>query len=155
VISGWPLRLASIAAITSILGLAAVYQLHQAKEAGRNELRPEIKRLETALAFERADRARAEKAADSYRSEMDALARRAVPRAPVRLCVDTSAMPATVTTTTSADDRTSTSWGDLQPPRGDLAAGPDISAQLYQLAGACDAENAKLRALQGWLNDFR
>lgn len=154
-ISGWALRLGSVASIAAILGLAAVYQLHQAKEAGRNELRPEIKRLETALAFERADRARAEAAANSYRSEMDALRRRAVPRTPVRLCIDSSPMPATVTTAVSADDRTTTSWGYDRPSRGDLAAGPDIGAKLYELAGACDAENAKLRALQGWLNDVR
>jgi len=34
-------------------------------------------------------------------------------------------------------------------------AGPDIGPDLYALAQSCDAEIAKLRALQGWVRDVR
>jgi hypothetical protein len=65
---------AIISALVIISGFAAGQWI---KEQGRKELRPQIERLETALAEERADRARAERAADSYQSEMQRLRERA------------------------------------------------------------------------------
>jgi hypothetical protein len=126
------------------------------KEKGRAELRPQIERLEATLAAERADRARAERAAAAYQSEMEDLRNRAVNRAvnrtPVRLCVAPKAVPSQQPAQ-GVDGATTTAGVDVGPARGDLEAGPDIGEALYALAAACDAENAKLRALQGWIKD--
>lgn len=148
-------RVAPYALGLVIIVAGAMGALHNAKEAGRAELKPEIERLEVALAAAKADRARAEAAADSYRSEVDAVRSRPVPRAPVRLCVNSEPMPTAVSATTSANDTTTPTWGRNSPPANNLAAGPDIGPDLYGLARDCDAEIAKLRALQGWINDVR
>ena len=152
----WVWRVAPYATGVAIVVIAAMGALHNAKEKGRAELKPEIERLEAALAAAESDRARAEKAADSYRSEMDALRSRPVPRTPVRLCVEKPInVPATTPTASGAAGVTATTWGYNGTTESDFEAGPDISADLYDLAGRCDAEIAKLRALQGWVNDVR
>lgn len=139
-----------------IVVIAAMGALHNAKESGRAELKPEIERLEAALAAERSDRARAEAAANSYRSEMDALRSRPVPRTPVRLCVEKRLdVPVTQPSASDSVGTTTTSWGHNGTAATNFEPGPDISADLFDLAGRCDAEIAKLRALQGWVNDVR
>lgn len=152
----WVWRVAPYATGVAIVVIAAMGALHNAKEKGRAELKPEIERLEAALAAAESDRARAKKAADSYRSEMDALRSRPVPRTPVRLCVKKPLnVPTTTPTASGAAGVTATTWGYNGTTESDFEAGPDISADLYDLAGRCDAEIAKLRALQGWVNDVR
>ncbi len=149
-------RIAPYAIISALLiasGLAAGYWL---KEQGRKELRPQIERLEAALAAERADRARAERASGSYQLEIERLNKRAVDRAvnrtPVRLCVSPPAPPAG-DAAQGTDGAATTAGSDDGSPRSNPQAGPDIGEALYALAAACDAENAKLRALQGWIKD--
>jgi hypothetical protein len=120
-------------------------------ERGRNEIRPQLEKLELELATERTNRARAEAASSAYAQELADLNRRPVRTTPVRLCVSPPAMPASesalrttgTTATTGSNERTT---GE------DLVAGPDIGPALRSLAMACDMENAKLRALQGWAN---
>jgi len=152
----WVWRVAPYAIGVVVVVVAAMGALHNAKEEGRAELKPEIERLEATLAAERADRARAEAAANSYRSEMDALRSRPIPRTPVRLCVE---KPADLSTSFIPADRstrtTTTTGGYNGTAASDFTAGPDIGPDLYDLAGRCDAEIAKLRALQGWVNDVR
>ena len=119
-------------------------------ERGRNEIRPQLEKLELELATERTNRARAEAASSAYAQELADLNRRPVRTGPVRLCV-TPAVPSSesalrttgTTATTGSNERTT---GE------DLVAGPDIGPALRSLAMACDMENAKLRALQGWAN---
>jgi hypothetical protein len=120
-------------------------------ERGRNEIRPQLEKLELELATERTNRARAEAASSAYAQELADLNRRPVRTTPVRLCVSPPAMPASesalrttgTTATTGSNERTT---------GADLVAGPDIGPALRSLAMACDMENAKLRALQGWAN---
>lgn len=151
----WVWRVAPYAIGVVVVVVAAMGALHNAKEEGRAELKPEIERLEATLAAERLDRARAEAAANSYRSEMDALRSRPIPRTPVRLCVSTDPVPTTQPTTSSTVGTTAPTWGYNGTAASDFTAGPDIGPDLYDLAGRCDAEIAKLRALQGWVNDVR
>ena len=152
----WAWRIAPYVLGVVVIVVAALGALRNAKEEGRAELKPQIERLEAALATERADRARAETAANSYRSEVDAIRSRPVPRTPVRLCVERPVnVPATVPSASDSVGTTTTSWGYNGQTESDFAAGPDIAADLYDLAGRCDAEIAKLRALQGWVNDVR
>ena len=147
----WVWRVAPYAVGVVIVVVAAMGALHNAKEEGRAELKPEIERLEAALAAERSDRARAEAAADSYRSEMDALRSRPVSRTPVRLCVEA---PAPVRGTAErVDGPAPAPAGGNEPARSDITQGPDIGPDLYALAQMCDAEFAKLRALQKWVNN--
>jgi hypothetical protein len=148
-------RVAPYALGVVIVVVAAMGALHNAKEEGRAELKPEIERLEATLAAERLDRARAEAAANSYRSEMDALRSRPVPRTPVRLCVSADPVPTTQPAAGNTVGTTTSSWGYNGTAASDFTAGPDIGPDLYDLAGRCDAEIAKLRALQGWVNDVR
>ena len=126
------------------------------KEQGRKELRPQIERLEAELAAERADRARAERASDSYQLEIERLNKRAldrtVNRTPVRLCVSPKA-PAIDDPSLRTHGTSATTGSDKRMDGGNLKAGADIGAALYALAAASDAENAKLRALQGWVKD--
>lgn len=126
------------------------------KEQGRKELRPQIERLEAELAAERADRARAERASDSYQLEIERLNKRTldrtVNRTAVRLCVSPPAPPIG-DPALRTNGSTTTTGSDERKVGGDPKAGPDIGADLYALAAACDAENAKLRALQGWVKD--
>lgn len=152
----WAWRIAPYVLGVVVIVVAAIGALRNAKEEGRAELKPQIERLEAALATERADRARAETAANSYRSEMDALRSRPVPRTPVRLCVEKPLdLPATQSSASGTVGTTSPTWGYNGQTESDFEAGPDIAADLYDLAGRCDAEIAKLRALQGWVNDVR
>jgi len=121
-------------------------------ERGRNEIRPQLEKLELELATERTNRARAEAASSAYAQELADLNRRPVRTGPVRLCVSPapamspseSALRTTGTTTTTGSNERTT--GE------DFVAGPDIGPALRSLAMACDMENAKLRALQGWAN---
>ena len=150
----WVLRFAPHAIVAALLGLVVAFGIHRAKEQVRAELEPKIESLEAQLEAERADRARAEAAANAYRSEIDALRSRPVPRTPVRLCVEA---PAPVGGTTErVDGPAPAPTGGNEPARGDIAQGPDIGPDLYALAQMCDAEFAKLRALQKWVsNDVR
>ena len=154
--AAWLWRFAPHAIVAAVLGLTCIYVVYTLREQGRAELRPQIERLEAELAAERADRARAERAADSYQSEMERLRERAVNRTvnrtPVRLCVSPPAPPVG-DPAQGTDDSPTTTGSDERKVGGDPKAGPDIGADLYALAAACDAENAKLRALQGWVKD--
>ena len=151
----WVWRYAPHMIVAALLGLIIVFGIHRAKEQVRAELEPKIESLEAQLAAERADRARAEAAASAYRSEMDGLRSRPVPRTPVRLCNETRAVPADPAAE-GTDGRTTTTAGGNELARSDFAEGPDIGPDLYALAAMCDAEFAKLRALQKWVrNDVR
>ena len=152
----WLWRFAPHAIVAAVLGLTCIYVVYTLREQGRAELRPQIERLEAELAAERADRARAERASDSYQLEIERLNKRAADRAanrgPVRLCVTPAAPPAR-DSAQGTDGATTTAGSNDRPAGSDPKAGPDIGADLYALAAACDAENAKLRALQGWVKD--
>lgn len=154
--AAWLWRYAPHALIAAVLGLSCIYAVYTLREQGRAELRPQIERLEAELAAERADRARAERASASYQSEMERLRERTlnrtVNRTPVRLCVSPPAPPAGDPALRTNGSPTTTG-SDERKVGSDPKAGPDIGADLYALAAACDAENAKLRALQGWVKD--
>lgn len=154
--AAWLWRYAPHALIAAVLGLTCIYAVYTLREQGRAELRPQIERLEAELAAERADRARAERASGSYQLEIERLNKRAVDRAvnrtPVRLCVSSPAPP-TGNAAEGIDGAAPSAGSDDRPAGSDPKAGPDIGADLYALAAACDAENAKLRALQGWIKD--
>lgn len=146
-------RWASAAVLVVLLTTGIGFGVHYLKELGRNELRPKVAELESLLAAEKNARVRAEKASASYWAELVAIRDRPVSAAPVRLCV--GPMPSLESTATSSDGATSRAGSDDRPAGGDLEAGPDIGPELYGLAKTCDAEIAKLRALQGWINDVR
>ena len=146
-------RWASAAVLVVLLTTGIGFGVHYLKELGRNELRPKVAELESLLAAEKNARERAETAANAYWTELGNLSRRPVSTAPVRLCV--GPLPSLESTTTSSDGATSRAGSDDRPAGGDLEAGPDIGPELYGLAKTCDAEIAKLRALQGWINDVR
>ena len=131
-----------------------VFGVHYLKEQGRDEIRPQVKELQEQLAAEKASRARAEAAANSYRAELDYLASRPVPATSVRLCRTVPTM-LTGVPAPRFDGATSRAGSDDRPAGENLEAGPDIGPDLYGLAKTCDAEIAKLRALQGWINDVR
>lgn len=154
--AAWLWRFAPHALIAAVLGLSCIYAVYTLREQGRAELRPQIERLEAELAAERADRARAERASASYQSEMERLRERTlnrtVNRTPVRLCVSPPAPPVG-NPALRTNGSPATTGSDERKVGGNPKAGPDIGADLYALAAACDAENAKLRALQGWVKD--
>jgi hypothetical protein len=153
--AAWLWRFAPHALIAAVLGLSCIYAVYTLREQGRAELRPQIERLEAALAAERADRARAERASDSYQLEIERLRERTlnrtVNRTPVRLCVTPD--PQGGEAPEGTDDPAPAPRSDDGSARSNPQAGPDIGADLYALVAACDAENAKLRALQGWILD--
>ena len=152
----WLWRYAPHAVVAAGLGLLCIYAVYTFREQGRAELRPQIERLETALAEERADRARAERASGSYQLEIERLreraARTAANRTPVRLCLNTPVSQGGAAAE-GTDDPAPAPRSDDGSAGSNPQAGPDIGADLYALAAACDAENAKLRALQGWVKD--
>jgi hypothetical protein len=153
--AAWLWRYAPHAILSAGLGLLCIYAVYTFREQGRAELRPQIERLETALAAERTNRARAERAANSYQSEMERLRERTlnrtVNRTPVRLCVTPD--PKGGSAPEGTNDPAPAPRSDDGSARSNPQAGPDIGAELYALVAACDAENAKLRALQGWIKD--
>jgi hypothetical protein len=118
------------------------------KEQGRKELRPVIERLQTELDTERENRKRNEAALNGYQSELAALRKRTVSRTPVRLCIDG---PVQDDAAGSVDDSTAAAGSGAGSARGNHRASADIGPALRELAYNCDAENAKLRALQKWL----
>lgn len=119
------------------------------KEKGREELRPEIARLQSELAAEQAARIRNEEAMNAYQTELDVIRRRPVSVGPVRLCVPAAAQGGAAAE--GADGAASAAGSGAGADGGDYQAGPDIGDALMELAFQCDAENAKLRALQGWV----
>ncbi len=153
--AAWLWRYAPHAILAAGLGLLCIYAVYTFREQGRAELRPQIERLEAALAEERADRARAERASGSYQLEIERLNKRtldrAVNRTPVRLCVTPD--PKGGAAPEGTDDPAPAPRSDDGSAGSNPQAGPDIGADLYALVAACDAENAKLRALQGWILD--
>lgn len=153
--AAWLWRYAPHAILAAGLGLLCIYAVYTFREQGRAELRPQIERLEAALAEERADRARAERASGSYQLEIERLreraARSAANRPAVRLCVTSD--PQGGTAPEGTDDPAPAPRSDDGSAGSNPQAGPDIGADLYALVAACDAENAKLRALQGWILD--
>jgi hypothetical protein len=120
------------------------------KEQGRKEMQPVIDRLQSELEAERAARQRNEEALNAYTQELELLRNRPRSNSPVRLCV-TPSVPDRPTPA-SVDDPTPTARGDSGQARDDFAAGPDIGIPLRNLAYRCDVEQAKLRALQEWVN---
>ena len=150
-IQAWLIKQAPLLILSAGVILLGYWIGSSLVERGRNEIRPQLEKLELELATERTNRARAEAASSAYSQELADLNRRPVRTGPVRLCVSPPAMPASqsssgVTDTTPATGSGAGSAGE------DLAAGPDIGPALRDLAMACDMENAKLRALQGWAN---
>lgn len=118
------------------------------KEQGRKELRPVIERLQVELDTERENRKRNEVAINGYQSELAALRKRTANRAPVRLCIDS---PGQDDAAGHTNDSTATAGSDTGSTRGNHRAGSNIGPALRELAYSCDAENAKLRALQKWI----
>ncbi len=145
----WLLKYAPHLILTVGLGLLAVYAVHTFREQGREEIRPQVERLEAELRTERATRIRAEMASTAYASELAALASRPVRSAPVRLCRDSGAVrpgyaaPRTDDPAPAAGSSAGSAGANLEP-------GPDIGPELRGLAAQCDLQNAKLRALQKW-----
>lgn len=148
----WVLRWLPTAVLVAVLTAGVAYGVHFLREQGRNELRPKVAELESLLAAEKNARQRAENAANAYFSELGHIARRPVPRTPVRLCVTPSVPDSPAV---GADGAAPSTGVNGSQDGANLDAGPDIGPELYGLAQSCDAEIAKLRALQGWINDVR
>ena len=123
------------------------------KEQGREEMRPVIERLQSELKSEQEARKRNEAAINGYLAELETIRNRPRPTTPVRLCVP-APRPEPEVSSTSTDDTTSTTGFSLGETGTDFVAGPDIGPALRDLALGCDAENAKLRALQNWVKDL-
>lgn len=120
-------------------------------EKGRAEMRPQIQKLQAELDNERAARIRNEEAVNGYLKELEGLRSRPRPTSPVRLCVTPrQAEPAART----IDDSPTTGGSRTSPDGENNLAGPDIGPPLRELAYQCDAENAKLRALQNWVRSW-
>jgi hypothetical protein len=124
---------------------------HSLKEAGRNEIRPELDRVSrerdnllAVLEIERANAKKAEDAVNAYSREIAGLRRVLRDRPPVRVCFsDAPDVPAAGPATEGAAGATPAAGSLPGAPRGDLAA-------LRDLAYQCDTVSARLRALQRW-----
>ena len=145
----WLLKYVPHLAVAAGLGLLAVYAVHTFREQGREEIRPQVERLEAELRTERANRIRAEVASNAYASELAALARRPVRSTPVRLCREPAAVPANNSAQGTAGAAPA-AGSDAGSAGANFEQGPDIGPELRELAAQCDAQNAKLRALQRW-----
>lgn len=123
---------------------------HSLKEAGRNEIRPELDRVSrerdnllATLEIERANAKKAEDAVNAYSQEIAGL-RRVLRDRPVRVCFsDAPDVPAAGPATEGAAGPAPAAGSLPGAPRGDLAA-------LRELAYQCDTVSARLRALQRW-----
>jgi hypothetical protein len=121
-------------------------------ERGRNEIRPQLEKAQQELASERATRVRNEEAIDGYLAELETIRKRPRSSNPVRLCVTPASQAYQPSSTV---DGSATPAGSSAGEVGeDLEAGPDIGPELRELAFQCDMENAKLRALQGWVTEW-
>ena len=86
---------------------------------------------------------------------MDAIRNRPSVSRPVRLCVNPAPVPSPRDSAPGTNGSSTTTGSNTGPSGSNTQAGPDIGPDLYALAQSCDAEIAKLRALQGWVNDVR
>ncbi len=145
----WLLKYVPHLILTAGLGLLAVYAVHIFREQGREEIRSQVERLEAELRTERANRIRAEVASNAYASELAALARRPTRSTPVRLCREPAAVPAG-NTAEGTVGAAPAAGSDAGSAGANFEQGPDIGPELRELAAQCDAQNAKLRALQRW-----
>jgi len=153
-IYGWLLKQAPyfiIGAGLIFVGWLVGYKLI---ERGRDELRPRVAQLEQELIAERNNRERAERVANGYYEELQIILNRPVPAGPVRLC-RASPVPAAGPASGGAAGPAAATGGDAGQTGSNLEAGPDIGPDLFALARDCDTEIARLRALQGWINDVR
>ncbi len=151
-IPAWLLRYVPHAVILTAFLVSCVYVVHMLREQGRDEMRPVIAKLESELADERAARIRNEEALDAYQRELSIIRSRPRPSTPVRLCVP--AVPQAEQPPFATHDSTSISGSGTELSGENLTAGPDIGPPLRDLAYQCDAENAKLRALQNWVRSW-
>jgi len=151
VIQAWLLRQLPLAAILTAILVAILWGAARLKEQGRAEMRPVIERLQSELESERAARIRNEEAVNAYVSEIEGLRKRPRPSTPVRLCI---AAPQADLPALAVDDSTSIAGSGTELSGGNLVSGPDIGPALRELAYGCDAENAKLRALQNWVKSW-
>ena len=147
----WLLRHLPTVLLVVAIGAAAAWAVHALREQGRDELRPRVAQLEQELTAERNNRERAERVANGYYAELQSNLNRPVPVGPVRLC-RASPVPAPGPAASGADGPAAASGSDNRPAGGDLEAGPDIGPELFSLARDCDAEIARLRALQRWFD---
>ena len=145
----WLLKYAPHMALAAGLGMLAIYAVHTFREQGREEIRPQVERLEAELRTERANRIRAEVASTAYASELAALASRPARSTPVRLCREPAAVPAS-SAAQRADGAAPAAGSSAGSAGANFEPGPDIGPDLRELAAQCDAQNAKLRALQKW-----
>lgn len=136
-------------ALAAGLGMLAIYAVHTFREQGREEIRPQVERLEAELRTERANRIRAEVASTAYASELAALASRPARSTPVRLCREPAAVPAG-SPAQGVDGAAPAAGSSAGSAGANFEQGPDIGPDLRELAAQCDAQNAKLRALQKW-----
>ncbi len=145
----WALKIVPyFLAVLSVIG-GGYWVANTLIERGRNEVRPELERALKEL--DRAEREwkRAEAATYEYQTELATLRSRPRGGGPVRLCVSPAEMRADATTTTT-NDRTSSTWELPRQDGADHQAGPDIGPELRELALQCDEVSARLRALQKW-----
>jgi hypothetical protein len=152
-IPAWLLRYAPHATIFAVILVAILWGVHRLKEQARDELRPVIERLQTELEAERAARIRNEEAINGYQDELTILRTRPRPIGPVRLCVPSPVLE-TRPPAADVDGPAAPARSDAGAAREDYQAGADIGPALRDLAYSCDAENAKLRALQGWVKSW-
>ena len=151
-IQAWLLRQAPYLILSAGVILFGLWVGNSLIERGRNELRPQITKLEQELATERVNRARSEAASSAYAQELANLNSRPLRTTPVRLCREPASSVSASESALRTTGSTSTTGSDERTAGADFDAGPDIGPALRALAMACDSENAKLRALQGWAN---
>lgn len=151
-IQAWLLKQVPYVILAAGLLLLGYWIGHTLIERGRDEFRPVVERLQFELDNERATRKRNEEAIDGYLAELEVIRKRPRPSNPVRLCVTPA--PQANGTSSATDGATASTGSSAGEVREDLVAGPDIGPELRELAFQCDAENAKLRALQGWVKEW-
>ena len=152
-----PRWLVDVGIAVVILGVgyaAGHWIMEQVREEGRAELRAENEQLRGELERQRIDRSRAESATAKYLAELEVLRRAARTRS-VRLCVSTSAVRAGEPAARADEPAAAAGVGDGAARSNPQAwqPGADIGRDLFDLAAQCDAEIARLRALQGWVRD--
>ena len=134
--------------LLSVVG-AGYWAVESVREKVRQHYEPIIERLENDLKNEREAAKLNEDVINGYLAELEGL-RRPPSTTPVRLCRNPMPNPPKPPESIAS---TTTVGGDVfTETRADFEPGPDIGPDLRSLVSACDAEIAKLRALQGWVN---
>ena len=148
------IKLGLLAVALSVLAFAG-YKVHgwhqdsQRLSAVQAEAAAQVAQAKAAMAEQQKRFSEAQRASEGYQHELSEIRARPVDRSPIRLCLNRPRVPGPDAATGGSSPALPAAGVLPEQAGGDPVAGPDIGADLRDLAREADEVAAKGRAIQG------